>query len=225
MPHVYITQFHNKAAARLEMRASCSLLQIAADSLKGAWGEEKISQTISSAVVGKQRAEATPISGTPAPATPTGLQMGKDAASIKTTARKYGLSLTPQQVEGYVQGLMTGQLSVQQTLDQFRNQAKSLYPSVAAQLDAGDLESSVSSYTQIAASVLGTDPSRIDYSNPKFARLLTYQDPKTNESRLMNSTEWNQYLRTLPEWKNTSEASSKYDNLIKTVETIFGKVR
>jgi hypothetical protein len=33
MPHVYITQFHNKAAARLEMRASCSLLQIAADSL------------------------------------------------------------------------------------------------------------------------------------------------------------------------------------------------
>ena len=41
----------------------------------------------------------------------------------------------------------------------------------------------------------------------------------------MNSTEWNRYLRTLPDWQKTSEASKKNDDLIKTIDKVFGKVR
>jgi len=40
----------------------------------------------------------------------------------------------------------------------------------------------------------------------------------------MNSTEWTQYLRALPEWGNTSEAKSQYSGIINTVSKIFGKV-
>lgn len=198
---------------------------IAADSLKGAWDENKISSTISGTVVSEAQTGGTVVPGTPGETAPTGLQLSADAASVRSLAKKYGLKFSEAQVEGYVQGLLSKSITSQQVYDQFRNQAKALYPSVSQQLDAGDLESSVTSYTQIAASVLGIDPSKVDYSDTKFGRLLTYQDPKTNESRLMNATEWNRYLRTLPEWKKTGEASTRYDGLIKTIENAFGKVR
>ena len=133
--------------------------------------------------------------------------------------------MSDQDVEGYVQSAIAGELSSQQIEDQFRNQAKSLYPSLAKQLDAGNLDSAVSSYRSIAANTLGIDGTAIDFSDAtKFGKLLTYQDPKSGEARLMNATEWTQYLRGLPEWQNTSEAKTGYDALIKSVETLFGKV-
>lgn len=195
---------------------------IAANSIKGAWDTNTISESVAKSVTEQQKAKPQ---APPAEATPTGLQTGADASSIRTTAKKYGLTLTDSQVEGYVQSFLRGEVSTQQIVDQFRNQAKSLYPSIASQLDAGDLDSSVASYKSTAASVLGIDASQVDFTNQKFSKLLTYQDPANGNPRLMNSTEWNNYLRTLPEWKKTAEASTSYDTMIKTIDDLFGKVR
>jgi hypothetical protein len=154
------------------------------------------------------------------------LKAGTDAASIRTLASSYGLKLTDDIVEGYTQGVLRNEITPDQIKSQFREQAKSLYPSLAKQLDSGTLNDATATYRSIASSTLGIDPSAIDFSDAtKFGKLLTYSDPKSGESRLMNSTEWTQYLRGLPDWKNTKEAKDQYRGIIDTVTNIFGKVR
>lgn len=191
---------------------------LAASSLKGDWDEATIDREVNKAIAAGAQPGAKP--GT------TTLQTGADAAGIRSTARAYGVALNDSQVDSYVQGVLNGQYSAQQIKDLFRNQAKSLYPSVAAQLDSGTLDDAVSSYKNIAAQVLEIDGSAIDFTDPeKFGKLLTYQDPKSGEARLMNATEWTGYLRRLPEWQKTKTASKTYDDLINSVEKIFGKAR
>jgi hypothetical protein len=198
---------------------------LAASALKAGWSGPTLATEVGKAVVAGAKTGAQVSAGVPQGQAVTGLQKGVDAATVRSSARSYGINLSDQDVEGYVQSAITGELSSQQIEDQFRNQAKSLYPSLAKQLDAGNLDSAVSSYRSIAANTLGIDGTAIDFSDAtKFGKLLTYQDPKSGEARLMNATEWTQYLRGLPEWQNTSEAKTGYDALIKSVETLFGKV-
>lgn len=200
-----------------------SIKQIAADSLKGKWDNAKIADAIGKSIV----AGAPTQPGTPAKpeAAATGLQAGADAAAIRDRAKRYGLNLTDNQVEGYVQSVLKGTMSDQQVTDSFRNQAKALYPSVAAQLDAGDLETGVQAYKSIASQVLGVDSSQVDFTQDKYKALLTYRDPDNKENRLMNATEWGNYLRTLPEWKKTADAQNRYQSMIDTIDRVFGKVR
>jgi hypothetical protein len=204
---------------------------LAASATKGGWDDLLISQEINKTIatnarnnpVGSQPSGMVPAA--PGAAAPTELQTGNDAASVRTTAKKYGITLTDSMVEGYVQAMLNGTLSKEQVGIQFRNQAKNLYPSLASQLDEGSLDDALSSYKAVAAQTLGIDDSMVDFTSDKFKGLLTYSDPLTKQPRLMNSTEWSGYLRKLPEWQETKEAKSGYDDIIKNVETLFGKVR
>lgn len=197
---------------------------LAAGAVKAGWSGQTLANEIGKAVVAGAK-QGTTMAPTPTGAEPTELQQGMDAAGLRTLARSYGIKLTDQDVEGYVQSILGGQLSTQQVEAQFKNQAKNLYPALAQQLDAGTLNDAVSSYRSIASDVLGVDPSAVDFTDAtKYGKLLTYSDPKSGQARLMNASEWTQYLRSLPEWQNTSQAKAGYDNLIKSVEMMFGKV-
>lgn len=199
---------------------------LAAGALKGGWTSAQIQQEVGKRVAEQAKTGMEPTAKEPAGVAPTGLQKGNDAASVRSNAAAYGLRLSDSEVEGYVQSLLNGSLTTEQVTGQFREQAKSLYPSIAKQLDSGNLISATASYRSIASNVLGIDSSSVDFSDAtKFGKLLTYQDPKTGEARLMNSTEWTQYLRSLPEWSNTKEAKDQYQSMIDTVNKIFGKVR
>ena len=204
---------------------------LAASALKAGWTDDILSEEINKTIatnarnypIGKTPSGMMP--GVPAAAEPTELQFGNDASSIRSAAMKYGITLTQNMVEGYVQAIANGSLSREQVGVQFRNQAKNLYPALAAQLDTGSLDDALSSYKSMAAQTLGIDDSMVDFTKDKFKKLLTFQDPNSKEHRLMNSTEWSTYLRGLPEWQTTKEAKAGYDNVIKNVESMFGKVR
>lgn len=204
---------------------------LAASALKGGWDDNVLGQEINKTIATNARnypIGRTPsgmMPGVPEAQAPTELQMGNTASSIRTAAMQYGITLTPSMVEGYVQAMQTGSLSKEQIGIQFRNQAKNLYPSLAAQLDTGSLDDILSSYKGIAAQTLGIDDSMVDFTKDKFKKLLTFQDPNNKQPRLMNSTEWSTYLRGLPEWQETKEAKAGYDDVIKNVESMFGKVR
>jgi len=203
---------------------------LAASALKGGWDDNTITDEVKKNIT-TRASTGTPTSvdtgapSAPGEKAPTVLQTGNTAAGVRDLAKKYGITLTPAQVEGYLQAQMRGEMSNEQITASFRQQAKSLYPSLSKQLDSGTLDDSVSSYRSIAAQTLGVDDSSIDFTADKFKPLLTFHDPKSNEPRLMNSTEWSGYLRNLPEWKQTKEAQSGYDSIIKNIETMFGKVR
>lgn len=199
---------------------------LAAGALKAGWTPQQLNDEIGKAVVSAAQAGTPVAPSVPAEQAPTGLQKTTDAASLRSLARSYGLNLNDSIVESYVQNVIQGNLSVEQITSQFREQAKSLYPSLANQLDRGTVDDATQTYRNIASNILGVDPTGVDFTDAtKYGKLLTYQDPKTGESRLMNATEWTQYLRGLPEWQNTKEAKDSYTNIIDTVTTLFGKVR
>lgn len=202
--------------------SDAAVKKIAADSLKGKWDTATISNAIGESVVAGAKEMVQPTAPEQAP---TGLQKTADAAAIRSRAKRYGLNMTDSQIEGYVQSVLTGAMSDQQVTDSFRNQAKALYPAASSQLDAGDLETGVQAYKTIAATTLGIDPSQVDFTQDKYKALLTYKDPASGESRLMNASEWGNYLRSLPDWKKTSEAQNRYQTMIDTIDRVFGKVR
>jgi len=198
---------------------------LSASALKAGWDSVTLANKVGEAVVSNAKSGSAVMGGVPTATTPTSLQAGADAATLKALAKSYGLKLSDPDIEGYTQSIVSGNLTAQQVKDQFRNQAKSLYPSLSSQLDSGTVNDATATYRSIAAQTLGIDSTAIDFSDAtKFGKLLTYQDPKSGESRLMNSTEWTQYLRALPEWGKTSEAKSQYSGIINTVSKIFGKV-
>jgi hypothetical protein len=198
---------------------------LSAGFMKAGWDAATLANKIGEKVVAKAKAGGAVGGAAPAATTPTGLQQGTDAASLKALSRSYGLNLSDSSIEGYTQSIISGTITAQQIKDQFRNQAKSLYPALAAQLDTGTVDDATESYRSIAAQTLGIDQTAINFSDAtKFGKLLTYQDPKSGESRLMNATEWTQYLRGLPDWAKTSQAKEQYSGIINTVTKLFGKV-
>lgn len=198
---------------------------LAAGSLKGGWDTTTLSQKIGESVVETAQTPGGVIAKAPGEQTTTGLQQTTSAATLKSQARAYGLNLTDETIEGYAQAVLKGTLSQDQITSQFRNQAKSLYPSLSSQLDTGTVDDATASYRSIASKTLGVDGTSIDFSDAtKYGKLLTYQDPKSGESRLMNATEWTQYLRKLPEWQKTGEAKTQYSGILDTIGKIFGKV-
>lgn len=199
---------------------------LAAGALKGDWDSQQISDEVGKTVVRTAQTGGAVVAEAPAEAAPTGLQKTTDAASVRNLARSYGLNLNDTAVEGYVQSILQGRTTQEQVINQFREQAKMLYPSMAKQLDKHNIDDLTQSYRSIASTVLGIDPEAVDFSDAsKYGKLLTYQDPKTGESRLMNATEWTQFLRKTPDWKNTKEAKDSYTSMIETVNNLFGKVR
>ena len=152
---------------------------------------------------------------------------GSDAAVVDQYASAYGLKLTDAAKQSYVQGLVSKTMTAEQLQESMRMDAMNLYPALRAQLEKGrTVDQATSVYRQMASTTLGIDPESIDFSDPnKWGKLLSYSDPNTNENRLMNATEWGQFLRTTNEWQNTDDAKKMYRDLASTIVRAFGKVQ
>lgn len=194
-----------------------ALTTLATQSVKFGWDTNQQVRYIGAEIV---RTGTTGTSGTPA-------IQGADAATIRSLASQYGLQLSEDSLKNYTEGLISGSVTQEQIKQNFKMDAANLYPSLKAQLDAGrTVDQVVAPYKTTAANVLGISPDTIDFSDPnKWGRLLSYSDPKNNENRLMNLSEWGSYLRTLPEWQETDDAKMLYRDLASTIVRGFGKVR
>jgi hypothetical protein len=152
---------------------------------------------------------------------------GLDAATVRQYAIDYGIKLDDATINAYSQNLIMKTMTPEQVKEMMRRDAENLYPALKGQLDAGrTVAQATATYRATAASVLGIDPYTIDFTDAnKWGRLLSYQDPNTNETRLMNGTEWGKFLRTLPEWQTTDEAKTLYRDVASTITRGFGAVK
>jgi hypothetical protein len=152
---------------------------------------------------------------------------GTDATTVDQYASAYGLRLTDAIKSKYVQGLVEKTMTTEQLQDMMKSDAMNLYPSLRSELEKGrTVDQATSVYRQMAATTLGVDPDSLDFTDPnKWGKLLSYKDPTTNENRLMNATEWGQFLRSTNEWQNTDAAKQTYRDLASTIVRAFGKVQ
>lgn len=121
---------------------------------------------------------------------------------------------------------LTGQISEDDLLRLTRLNAKSVYPHLAQQIDAGlTLKDLAYNYQQAAADVLEMDANQIDMTKGKFSMAL-----KTGEGgkeRVMSTSEWKDFLRTDPDfgYQYTKQANQDATDLALSIARAFGKVK
>lgn len=134
----------------------------------------------------------------------------KDQAAIvgtmKQDAKGWLVPLSDQAIQSWGASIMNGTSTEDQFKQYLRDNAKSMFPSLSALIDAhaGDPNFDVSTYAdpyrQHAANILGVNIDDVDLSDPKWRRALDQIDPKTNQRRIMTLDEWDSTLKSDPQY-------------------------
>lgn len=145
---------------------------------------------------------------------------------LKRTAGQYLLKPSDAELEDYARGVITGTKTKETFSRDMAARAKIRYGSLSDYIDQGyDLRSVTADYRQAAAELLETDENSIDFTDEKYAKAFQYTDPATNKTRQMNLQEWQKYIRSMPEWKQTENAKETYRNAAMMIAEAFGKVQ
>lgn len=95
------------------------------------------------------------------------------------------------------------------------DQAKSLFPGLAAALDQGLTTKQLAApYRNVAADELGVGGDTIDFRDPKWARALNFSDPKTGQFRPMDLYQWQRTIRgdSVYGWSKGAKANQMADD-------------
>lgn len=193
-----------------------AIARLATDSIRFGWDATQVERYVGAEVFRTGKTAGGGAVGT-----------GTDATTVNQYASAYGLKLTDSAKQQYVKGLVEKTMTPEQLQEMMRSDAMNLYPALRTELEKGrTVEQATSVYRQMAATTLGVDPDSLDFTDPnKWGKLLSYRDPATNEARLMNATEWGQFLRGTNEWQNTDAAKQMYRDVASTITRAFGKVQ
>jgi len=195
-----------------------SLRKLATDSIKFDWSDQqKLNALGSEQVASAQLGGAQGIAD---------LRQSSVGRNLRATAASFFQKPSEAMIGSFTQQILLGQKNEKQFEEAMRNSARTQFRSLQPALDRGeDVDTAMYAYKQQAQSILGTalDSTQIDWTQDKWNKALNFQDVKTGEYRQMDLWEWNKYLRTLPEWQNTSEAKTAYGDLAISLARGFGK--
>jgi hypothetical protein len=132
--------------------------------------------------------------------TPTlGGELGQKAADVRRMANDYGLPMSDEKVMAYGRGMLQGAFTPETLQGDLILQAKSLYPTIAGQLDKGmTVRQFADPYLQLAQRELGIDPNSVDLTDSKWIKMLNQQDPKTGDRTPMTVDTWLSTIRSDP---------------------------
>lgn len=153
---------------------------------------------------------------------PTMAQKGI-AKQITDTARLYGIPMTDSGLDEWGRKVASGDASADDFKVTMINQAKSLFPTLAADLDRGATVKDIfDPYAKLAATTLGVDASTIDILDPKWQRPLQSSDGK-NPTR-MSTYDWTKTLRTDATygWDTTDNARQEAAGFAHQIRQSFG---
>lgn len=193
-----------------------TLNDLAEKRIKFGWSDQQAMNAIGSESV------ATATSG--GPQGTAALRQGSTASKLRGLADDYAQKVDPAMLDTWTAEILSGTKTEDQFIEQMKMRATQQYRSLAPQIEKNQtVKDAVSMYGSQAQNVLGIDPSTIDWTQDKWNKALNYKDPKTNEYRTMDASEWNRHLRAQPEWKKTDDAKTIYRNLAFTLASGFGK--
>ena len=190
-----------------------TIAKLSEDSLRGNWDPQVLNNSIG--------AEASKTSGGM-----SGLRTGFVGQQLKQTAADYGIQLSDQTFNMWVDKVARGQENTKSFQQYALNTAKALFPSISTQLDQGLTFGQITDpYKQTAARTLEINPETIDFTDPKWSKAITFTTDK-GEQRPMNSNEWGNYLRSERSlgYEYTNEARSRAYQVTSGLANLFGKI-
>lgn len=211
-----IEDIRGSASANALSFDETTLRKLATDSIKYGWSSQQQLNALGSEAVAQARAGGA--RGV------ADLRSGFVGQELRKTASSYAQKVDDALLDSWVTDIMTGKKTQEQWTELMRSTAATQFRSLQPALDKGqDVATSMYAYKQQASRILGEvmDTTDIDWTDSKWNPALNYRDPKTNEYRQMDLWEWNQYLRGMPEWKNTTEAKNVYGNIAMSLQNAF----
>lgn len=190
-----------------------SVSTLAEASIRGGWSEQILDNAI-----GAEAIKST--------AGVSQLRTGYIGQTLKQTAANYGVTLSDTTFNDWVNKVAVGQENEQSFQQYALATAKALYPGIAAQLDSGsNFQQIVDPYRQLAGRILEMNSDNIDFTDPKWARSISYVTDK-GEQRPMNNNEWASYLRQDRTfgYEFTSAAKQQAYQITNDLANLFGKV-
>jgi len=160
---------------------------------------------------------------------PEGVLTGQAATyaqQLKQTYADYGVPIADESVEGRVRQMLAGN----QTLDTFKQNAiasaKSMYPSLAAQIDSGlTVKDIADPYKQQMGALLEMDPNAIGVSDPLIKKALQGSVVNTGGKATATSTplwQFEQTLRADPRWAKTNNARDTMSSALLKIGADWG---
>lgn len=142
--------------------------------------------------------------------------------SLKQQAAQYGVPLSDQTVQMWTTQILRGMVPAESFESYLKEQAKSLFPGLAAAIDSGvNVRQYVDPYVQIAAQTLERNPDSITLNDPIIQKAL-YQVGKDGTRTSMSLGDYGQYLRGLPEYRKTRGAQEQAAGLTEMLTETWG---
>lgn len=147
--------------------------------------------------------------------------------SLKQQASDYLVPISDATLQEWTTRIQRGDVPAQSFREYLKEQAKSLFPGMAAAIDSGVTPSTyVDPYRQMAAQTLELPPDQVNFSDPKWSKALFQVDPKTGARVSMSLADWGKTLRSDPSYgyHKTAQAKSQASDMVEQITTMFGAV-
>lgn len=106
---------------------------------------------------------------------------------------------------------------------QMMNQAKQMYPSMAAAIDGGTTpQAYVQPYQSVISNMLGIDGASINFTDPQWNWVIATPDPKTGQKTALTLDQVQQKLATTPQFDQSNNAQGMADSVTQNLNSAFG---
>lgn len=144
---------------------------------------------------------------------------------ITEMTRQYGVNISSKTRERWARQVAQGVASPDSFRDYVVDKAKGKFSAIAGDLDRGlTTDQLFDPYRQEAAATLGLNPETVDITDPKFAKVFSYQEPGESGHRAMTLEEFSRELRTQDRYgfDDTQNAKSMATQLSAAIQSEFG---
>lgn len=141
-------------------------------------------------------------------------QAGSIQDQYAQLADAYGLPVSRDTLQHWIRGSLTGNIDPGTVRAHLIDQAKTMYPGLAKQLDAGQTVGDVASvYRDTMANLLELDPSQLSWRDPEIKHALQFQSDPSQPSTLMPLYQFEHKVRSDPRWLNTNNAKQSFQDV------------
>lgn len=151
-------------------------------------------------------------------------QMATVASQLSEAAAQYGMNWTPAQIAQRAQQVVVGNTTADTYVNKLKAWAKSAFPALAKEIDAGmTVQQLADPYVQSMSQLLEVNPGSLNLYTPAIRRALQgTQDPKSKERVTMNLSDFEDQVRADPRWQYTQNAKDTMSSALLKIGADFG---
>jgi hypothetical protein len=150
--------------------------------------------------------------------------MANAAGQLQKMASDYGYTWAPGTIGKFAQQIVSGGQTIDTYENMLKNWAKSTYPGLAKQIDAGQTVKDLATpYVQSMSNLLEVDPNTIDLYNPAVRKALQGSiDPGSKVRESTPLWQFEDQVRQDPRWAFTQNAKDTMSTALVKVGQDFG---